>query len=101
MATKYFVDQDGNYIGAFDGAQPPQGSIEVPEAPEHASQVWNFSSDRYGPINKSPDEELTETEQIRDVTEHLENIIDHLANGTPIPGSTISWAATRKGKRNA
>lgn len=39
--TKHFRDAAGNYIGGFDGAQPPAGSIEVPVAPTHAAQRWD------------------------------------------------------------
>ncbi|TJW57453.1 MAG: hypothetical protein E5X59_01230 [Mesorhizobium sp.] len=39
--TKYFVDGDGVYIGGFDGAKPPNGAIEVPDAPQDASQTWD------------------------------------------------------------
>lgn len=46
--TKYFVDSNGTYIGGFDGAEPPNGSIEVPSAPEDARQVWNNGA--WGPI---------------------------------------------------
>lgn len=38
--TKYFVDETGSYIGGFDGAEPPEGAIEVPGAPEDARQTW-------------------------------------------------------------
>lgn len=41
--TKYFVDQAGNYIGAFDGAEPPENSIEVSSAPIDARQPWTGS----------------------------------------------------------
>lgn len=41
MTTKYFVRVDGTYIGAFDGAEPPAGSIEVPFAPETSAHVWH------------------------------------------------------------
>lgn len=34
--TKYFISQDGTYIGGFDGSPPPAGSIEVSEPPLHA-----------------------------------------------------------------
>lgn len=40
MTTRYFVDGNGNYIGGFDGAEPPAGAIEVPEAPQDANQTW-------------------------------------------------------------
>ncbi|MER9506046.1 hypothetical protein [Mesorhizobium sp. M0579] len=42
--TKYFVDGNGAYLGGFDGAEPPDNSIEVPEAPGDARQVWGGSS---------------------------------------------------------
>ncbi|MES0049241.1 hypothetical protein [Mesorhizobium sp. M0053] len=44
MTTKYFVDSNGRYLGGFDGADPPFGAIEVPEAPEDARQVWDRSA---------------------------------------------------------
>ena len=37
--TKYFIDDAGKYVGAFDGAEPPAGAIEVAEPPEHANDV--------------------------------------------------------------
>lgn len=46
--TKFFVDEDGQYLGGFDGAEPPEGSIEVPEAPERASQIWK--NGEWGPV---------------------------------------------------
>lgn len=42
--TKYFVDINGNYIGGFDGVDAPEGSIEVPYAPDSAFQIWNGTS---------------------------------------------------------
>lgn len=33
--TKYFVNDTGEYVGGFDGTEPPANSIEVPEPPEH------------------------------------------------------------------
>lgn len=38
--TKFYVDDEGVYIGAYDGAEPPEGAIEVPSAPENAVQKW-------------------------------------------------------------
>lgn len=38
--TKYFVDVNGNYLGGFSGAEPPDGAVEVPTAPESATQQW-------------------------------------------------------------
>lgn len=33
--TKFYVDNQGRYIGGFDGAEPPDGAIEVPNPPDH------------------------------------------------------------------
>lgn len=38
---RYFVDPDGAYIGAFAGAQPPAGAVQVPSPPADARQVWS------------------------------------------------------------
>jgi hypothetical protein len=38
--TLYFVDSSGNYLGGFDGAQPPEGAIEVPNPPNHGLDIW-------------------------------------------------------------
>ena len=40
IMTKYYVDVDGNYLGGFYGAEPPQGAIEVPLAPDNALKKW-------------------------------------------------------------
>lgn len=45
MTAKYYVDESGQFLGAFgDGARPEAGGIEVPSAPEHASQIWQGNS---------------------------------------------------------
>lgn len=39
--TKYYVNQDGSYIGAFCNAEVNvTDAVEVPTAPEHADQTW-------------------------------------------------------------
>ncbi|HKF94122.1 MAG TPA: hypothetical protein VKB96_05885 [Gammaproteobacteria bacterium] len=38
--TKYFRDSDGNYLGSFDGAAPPLGSLEVATPPDHAADKY-------------------------------------------------------------
>lgn len=38
--TKYYTAPDGGYIGAFEGADPPEGSIEVPYPPPYAGHSW-------------------------------------------------------------
>jgi hypothetical protein len=41
VMTKYYVDTDGTYLGGFDGAEPPDGAIEVTTAPQDARQIWS------------------------------------------------------------
>jgi hypothetical protein len=38
--TQYFVDNGGNYLGGYDGAEPPEGAIEVPHAPANGADTW-------------------------------------------------------------
>lgn len=42
--TLFYVDKEGNYIGGFDGAEPPEGAIGVPSAPVNSSQIWDGSA---------------------------------------------------------
>lgn len=43
MNTKFFVDENSALLGGFgDGAQPPEGAIEVPEPP-HGEATWTGS----------------------------------------------------------
>jgi hypothetical protein len=41
MTQLFYVDAQGNYLGAFDGALPPAGAIEVATAPQDARQKWS------------------------------------------------------------
>lgn len=43
MATKYFVDNSGNYLGGFDGdtGKIPFGSIEVGKPPPDGRMLWD------------------------------------------------------------
>lgn len=38
---KFYVDKDGKYIGSYDGANPPEGAIEVETAPKDSKDVWS------------------------------------------------------------
>lgn len=40
MKTKYFVDDQGRYLGAYCGVKPPAGAIEVSVAPIDARMIW-------------------------------------------------------------
>ena len=48
--TKYYVNNEGQYTGAFEGETPPPGmgfDIEVPYPPEAGSDIWNFTEERW------------------------------------------------------
>lgn len=50
MTTKYFVNQQGKYIGGFSVGNPkiPQGVIEVNSPPSHAiNEIWNFKNSQW------------------------------------------------------
>lgn len=54
MVTRYFVDGAGKYVGGFDGAAPPAGSVEVPFAPADARQVWDGAAWSAAPVDPAP-----------------------------------------------
>lgn len=41
--TDFYIDSDGFYVGAFDGATPPVGSIKVDAPPPDARMKWDGS----------------------------------------------------------
>ena len=48
--TKFYVDIQGTYVGAYDGIKPPAGFIEVLVAPQDARQVWSFELERWSEV---------------------------------------------------
>ncbi len=45
MSTQFFVDVNGAFLGGFgDGAVPPEGAIEVMEAPPSGYAYWRDGS---------------------------------------------------------
>ncbi len=69
---KFYVDQDGNYLGGYDGSPAPDGSIEILSPPNNAKQKWDGS--------KWLDLVLSWEDQMNniDISDDLENIIDAL-----------------------
>lgn len=41
MSMKYFVDENGRYLGGFDGPSTPQNSTEIDAPPPDGRMVWN------------------------------------------------------------
>ena len=65
MKTIYAVDLSGQYIGAFVGVDPPEGSIPVPSAPDDARQTWTGSS--WSPVPVSAPETITRRQCAREL----------------------------------
>lgn len=40
MTERFFIDENGMFLGAFVGAEPPIGSHEVPTAPATVAMRW-------------------------------------------------------------
>jgi hypothetical protein len=58
VVTKYFIDAQGNYIGGFNGVEPPEGSIEVNAPPPHGWQKWDFDNQEWLPLTPEQIAEL-------------------------------------------
>lgn len=57
--TKFYVQNDGSYIGGFDGAEPPAGAIEVSSAPDDARQNYDFAANAWLPLPEPVPEEIS------------------------------------------
>lgn len=94
---KFFRNAAGDYIGSFDGATPPAGSVECTQ-PNDGREKWQ--GDKWAlPATEKLKDELSETESLARVSRTVEEILDHLENGTPISQHSLAWLTTRKGKR--
>lgn len=71
MSTKYCVDADGNYLGGF--TVPPEGAIEVPEAPQHAGQKWDNG---WGAIPVDTDKEDRDALQNETIAKLLVDVVE-------------------------
>lgn len=54
MTQRFFVDEIGNYLGSYDGADEdmPQsfvGAKEISSAPDYANQKWDAATESYLP----------------------------------------------------
>ena len=73
--TRYYVDPQGRYLGGFEGAVPPNGSVEIDAPPQHGSQIRNMQTGEWSayvvPIlwtSLEFIEQFTEAEQVAIVT---------------------------------
>ncbi|UNK39400.1 hypothetical protein MNR02_06745 [Shinella sp. H4-D48] len=60
-SIKYYVAENGSYLGSWD-TNPPSGSIEVPNPPDDARQVWDIAAEEWGAV---PAPEPVQTEPVR------------------------------------
>jgi osmotically-inducible protein OsmY len=59
MTTKYYVDDNGKFLGGWIGEhEAPTGGVEVPYPPNDAQELWDGSE--WQPKIKSYQEELSE-----------------------------------------
>lgn len=65
MAAKYYVNAQGDYLGAFDGAPAPTGAIEVPGAPDHAAQRWDGAKWSAAPVQQKNEADALRAALIR------------------------------------
>ena len=95
--TKYYIDEAGRYLGGFDGAKPPEGSIEIDAPPTDGRNTWNGTV--WVSYEKNLGENLIETESVSVVARKLEEIIDHIENGAELSQHAIDWMQSRKDMR--
>ncbi len=100
--TKFFVDKTGNYIGGFDGAEPPVGAVEVPYAPSHAAQVWTGAAFADIPTSITAAADLAESDagMIR-VVEDLISLLESkdIITRTELPQAVQDKLAARETAR--
>lgn len=91
--TKYFVNDKGAYLGGFDGAEPPAGSIEVPNPPEFAMMTWNGKAWIISPEVK---QEMVSAQRLQAYENEgcsIQNLVvalwKRVVEGDPIPSDEI------------
>ena len=86
--TKYFVSNNGLYIGGFDGVKPPAHAISVPDAPNDARQTWD--GNEWSPVPEDPQAQrrhrityLLTISRSNWTTAQMRELISLLAQGIP------------------
>jgi len=92
--TEYFVDKDGLYLGGFDGAKPPKGSVKVDTPPDHGNDTWDGS--KWIPHTPDFSVVMAETETSAVLARKLEEIVDNIENGAGLSQNTKDWLNERK-----
>lgn len=95
---KYYVDYEGNYLGARDSkSKPPSESASVPTPPSDIRQKWNFSSNSWGPVIKTSSEIFSEMQYF------IQKYMDDVANSKGYDGilSMCTYATSTNPKFKA
>lgn len=92
MTTKYFINSDGRFVGAFgEGAEPPAGVIEVESPPPiHADQPWRFPG--WGP-SPSHTRKVEDEWRTAEMPIARENVTAIEFGDDSIPGKSADWKA--------
>jgi hypothetical protein len=95
----YYINNQGQYIGAFVGVEPPEGSMEVPSAPADARQVW--FADEWGVIPESVPAVVSRAQGIRALYDAgaLDSIEAAVA-AAPRP-TQLAWASVSEFHRDS
>lgn len=86
MTQRFYVDESGNYLGSYDGADEdmPQafvGVTEISSAPEYANQKWDAAIQSYLPPPASAYRIAKTTPWLR-MTEEEAAIMDAVMSAT-------------------
>lgn len=94
--SKFYVDSEGKYLGAFDGVEAPEGSIEVESAPSHASQLWDGSTWLALEVDTSEQERVWRDAELERADIELYKVQDSDPNAV---GLVADWREYRKALR--
>lgn len=99
MTTRYFVTPDGTFVGGFSDADPPEGALEVPSAPDDARQVWQDGA--WKPVQSTKAELRALVSSLRDAARSKVSWGGHLvdANDTALGKITGRALAFSSGYR--
>lgn len=93
--TKFYRDSDGRYIGAFVGAPPPAGAIEVATPPQDARQLW--SAGAWQPVpppgyrdRRARDYALELGDDPGDIIKTLGDVLDDVIREIRARGATVT-----------
>ena len=95
--TQYFIDNQGKYIGGFDGAEPPRNSIEIPNPPNDGRDIFDFNTKQWIPYQPSVKELIMPTDP--DMARVAEDLLIALIKATGFPISIPQETIDKVNKR--